>query len=102
MVIFFYYSKISYNTYKHIFLYSDEAIKDMSHLSNIIYAVCELAGDELYEYDYNDISPWWQYVRELLLECCKSLSVVVAMTCKAIAQKFRRNLKKVFYLNTRE
>ncbi|XP_075152474.1 rab3 GTPase activating protein isoform X2 [Haematobia irritans] len=78
------------------FLYKncDEVIADMSRLAEMIKAICELAGDVVNDYAYNAISPWWQYVRELLLNSPKSLGLLVAIVCKTVAISLRREFKE--------
>lgn len=72
----------------------------MSHLAAMIKSICELAGDVATNYAYNSISPWWQFVRELLLESQKSLSLLVAIVCKTVAANLRRDFKEVFVYRT--
>lgn len=75
--------------------HSDEVISDMSRLAEMIKAICELAGDVVNDYDYNAISSWWQYVRELLLDSPKSLGLLVAIVCKTVAISLRHEFKEV-------
>lgn len=80
------------------FLYlSDEVVDDMSRLAAMVKTICDLAGDVVNNYAYNSISPWWQYVRELLLESNKSLSLLVAIVCKTVATNLRKEFKEVKY-----
>ncbi|XP_061394474.1 rab3 GTPase-activating protein non-catalytic subunit [Musca vetustissima] len=72
----------------------DEVIADMSRLAEMIKAICQLAGDVVNNYAYNAISPWWQYVRELLLDSPKSLGLLVAIVCKTVAVSLRREFKE--------
>ncbi|KAI9576821.1 hypothetical protein GQX74_005701 [Glossina fuscipes] len=37
----------------------DQIIENVSHLKDIIRAICEVAGDVVNDYAYNPISPWW-------------------------------------------
>lgn len=67
----------------------------MSRLAEMIKAICQLAGDVVNNYAYNAISPWWQYVRELLLDSPKSLGLLVAIVCKTVAVSLRREFKEV-------
>ncbi|KNC27812.1 Rab3 GTPase-activating protein regulatory subunit [Lucilia cuprina] len=71
----------------------DEVVDDMSRLAAMITSICDLAGDVVNNYAYNSISPWWQYVRELLLESHKSLGLLVAIVCKTVATNLRREFK---------
>lgn len=73
----------------------------MSRLAAMIESICDLAGDVVNNYTYNSISPWWQYVREILLESHKSLGLLVAIVCKTVASNLRKNFKEVlkFFLD---
>lgn len=82
-----------------IFYLSDEVVNDMSRLAAMIISICDLAGDVVNDYAYNSISPWWQYVRELLLECHKSLGLLVAIVCKTVASNLRKEFKEVNLIN---
>ena len=63
----------------------------------MVKAICEIA-DQVNNYAYNSISPWWQHVREILLECPKTLGVLVAIVCKTVAVNFR-NFDEVILAN---
>ncbi|XP_037958048.1 rab3 GTPase-activating protein regulatory subunit [Teleopsis dalmanni] len=72
----------------------DEVIADMSRLAAMVRAICEMAGDRVNKHAYNAISPWWQEVREMLLESPKSLGIMVAIVCKTVANILRRNCRE--------
>uniref|UniRef100_A0A1B0G281 Rab3 GTPase-activating protein regulatory subunit n=1 Tax=Glossina morsitans morsitans TaxID=37546 RepID=A0A1B0G281_GLOMM len=78
------------------FLYknTDQIIEDMSRLGATIRAICEVAGDVVNDYAYNAISPWWQKVRELLLQSSKSIGLLVAIVCKTVAKDLRQDYKE--------
>ncbi|XP_055855736.1 rab3 GTPase-activating protein non-catalytic subunit [Episyrphus balteatus] len=69
----------------------EEIINDMMHLGTIVHAICDLAGDKVKSFTYNSICPWWQAVRELLLESPRSLSLMVAIVCRTVAKTIRRS-----------
>uniref|UniRef100_A0A0A1WZV5 Rab3 GTPase-activating protein regulatory subunit n=1 Tax=Zeugodacus cucurbitae TaxID=28588 RepID=A0A0A1WZV5_ZEUCU len=72
----------------------DEVIADMSRLAAMIKAICEVAGDRVNDYAYNEISQWWQDIREILLECPKSFGLLAAIVCKSVAAKLRRGYRE--------
>ncbi|XP_002069254.2 rab3 GTPase-activating protein regulatory subunit [Drosophila willistoni] len=72
----------------------DEVVEDMSATYQMIYIICELAGDSLNDYAYNAISPWWQEVRELLLESKQFSGLLVAIVCKIVATDFWRSRRE--------
>lgn len=67
----------------------------MSRLAGMIKAICEVAGDRVNDYVYNEISQWWQDIREILLECPKSFGLLAAIVCKSVAAKLRRGYREV-------
>lgn len=69
----------------------EEVLNDMMHLGTIVHAICDLAGDKVKNFDYNSICPWWQAVRELLLESPRSLSLLVAIVCRTVSKSIRRS-----------
>lgn len=75
--------------------FSDEVLTDMSRLAAMIRSICDLAGERVNEHAYNTISPWWQAVREILLESPKSLGLLVAIVCKNVAANYRRCQQEV-------
>lgn len=75
-----------------ILLYSsDEVVEDMSRIAAMVRTICELAGEEIHDYAYNAISPWWQQVRELLLESKQFSGLLVAIVCKTVATQLWRS-----------
>ncbi|XP_017152440.1 rab3 GTPase-activating protein regulatory subunit [Drosophila miranda] len=72
----------------------DEVVEDMSRIAAMVQTICELAGDHIHDYAYNAISPWWQEVREQLLESKQFSGLLVAIVCKTVATNLWRNRKE--------
>ncbi|KAL5279820.1 RAB3GAP2 family protein [Megaselia abdita] len=74
------------------FMYSDknEVLKPMTRLGKVIKVICDLAGDKVL-YNYDEICDWWQFIREMVLECpCALRGLVFAIVCKHVSVKFLR------------
>lgn len=55
---------------------------------SVLYYIC-IVTKEAVKITYNEISPWWQSVRDTLVEMsCPLRSMIVAMACKAVARIF--------------
>ncbi|KAH8260306.1 hypothetical protein KR026_009269 [Drosophila bipectinata] len=72
----------------------DEVVEDMSRIAAMVQTICELAGDHIHDYAYNKISPWWQEVRELLLESKQFSGLLVAIVCKTVATNLWRSRRE--------
>ncbi|XP_052851167.1 rab3 GTPase-activating protein non-catalytic subunit [Drosophila gunungcola] len=72
----------------------DEVVDDMSRIAAMVQTVCDLAGEHIHDYAYNAISPWWQEVRELLLESKQFSGLLVAIVCKTVASNLWRSRKE--------
>ncbi|XP_016977703.1 rab3 GTPase-activating protein regulatory subunit [Drosophila rhopaloa] len=72
----------------------DEVVDDMSRIAAMVQTICDLAGDHIHDYAYNAISPWWQEVRELLLESKQFSGLLVAIVCKTVASNLWRSRKE--------
>ncbi|XP_033156235.1 rab3 GTPase-activating protein regulatory subunit [Drosophila mauritiana] len=72
----------------------DEVVEDMSRIAAMVQTICDLAGEHIHDYAYNAISPWWQEVRELLLESKQFSGLLVAIVCKTVATNLWRNRKE--------
>lgn len=63
------------------------------HLNNfvsIFNQICELDRENV-QYMYNSLSPWWQEIREILLESPSVLkSLLAAMMCRDISIQYRQ------------
>lgn len=54
----------------------------------VLYYLCN-ATDEATHIAYNEISPWWQGIRDILVDMsCPLRSMIVAMACKAVSKMF--------------
>lgn len=54
----------------------------------VLYYVCNVT-DEATHIAYNEISPWWQAIRDILVDMpCPLRSMIVAMSCKAVSRIF--------------
>lgn len=63
-------------------------IEIVEKLIEVLYYLCK-GNEEACHVSYNDISPWWQGVRDMLVEMrCPLRSMIVAMACKAVASLF--------------
>ncbi|EDX04770.1 GD22135 [Drosophila simulans] len=72
----------------------DEVVEDMSRIAAMVQTICDLDGEHIHDYAYNAISPWWQEVRELLLESKQFSGLLVAIVCKTVATNLWRNRKE--------
>lgn len=72
----------------------------MSRIAAMVQTICELAGDHIHDYAYNKISPWWQEVRELLLESKQFSGLLVAIVCKTVASNLWRSRREVIGLTS--
>ncbi|KAH8298206.1 hypothetical protein KR018_011009 [Drosophila ironensis] len=72
----------------------DEVVEDMSRIAAMVQTICELAGDHIHDYAYNAISPWWQEVRESLLESKQFSGLLVAIVCKTVASNLWRSRRE--------
>lgn len=53
-----------------------------------LYYICR-ASKEATKINYNEISPWWQSIRDTLVEmACPLRSMIIAMACKAVGKMF--------------
>lgn len=75
--------------------FSDEVVEDMSRIAAMVQTISDLAGEHIHDYAYNAISPWWQEVRELLLESKQFSGLLVAIVCKTVASNLWRSRKEV-------
>ncbi|KAH8281881.1 hypothetical protein KR054_003758 [Drosophila jambulina] len=72
----------------------DEVVEDMSRIAAMVQTICDLAGEHIHDYAYNAISPWWQSVRELLLESKQFSGLLVAIVCKTVASNLWRSRRE--------
>lgn len=57
----------------------------------VLHYIC-LVSEEATKITYNEISPWWQSIRDTLVEMsCPLRSMIVAMACKAVSRIFECN-----------
>lgn len=56
-------------------------------IETLFYLSC--ASEEATQITYNEVSPWWQSIRDILVEMsCPLRSMIVAMACKAVSRIF--------------
>lgn len=66
------------------------SIELIEKLIAVLYYVCNVT-EEATNMIYNDISPWWQNIRDTLVEMpCPLRSMIVAMACKAVGSIFEQ------------
>ncbi|RVE41337.1 hypothetical protein evm_014014 [Chilo suppressalis] len=67
-------------------------IEVIEKIVEILFYVCRV-DDEATDVIYNDVSPWWQYIRDILVDMtCPLRSLIVAMACKAVGRIFESKL----------
>ena len=60
----------------------------MRRLGLIVKAICDLNIDKV-EYKYDEICSWWQFIREIILECpCALRGLVFAIVCKHVSKGY--------------
>lgn len=65
---------------------------DMKKFGEILYEICKLTGFDNICTEYNEISPWWENVREILIESpCPFKGLMAAILCRHIAQRVERD-----------
>ncbi|XP_055370994.1 rab3 GTPase-activating protein non-catalytic subunit isoform X2 [Condylostylus longicornis] len=75
------------------YLKCEEIIEDMARLGIAIQIICDKA-EPVIKYEYNLISPWWQNVREVLLESPSAArGLLAAMVCRNISFAIQKNEK---------
>ncbi|XP_072938596.1 rab3 GTPase-activating protein non-catalytic subunit [Epargyreus clarus] len=63
-------------------------IELIEKLIAVLFYLCD-ASEDATNITYNEISPWWQEIRDMLVDMhCPLRSMVVAMACKAVAKQF--------------
>lgn len=66
-------------------------IELIEKLIEILFYLCKVTDDAV-NINYNHISPWWQSIRDMLVEMrCPLRSMIVAMASKAVASLFEGN-----------
>lgn len=56
----------------------------------MFHQICELDCEKV-QYKYNSLSPWWQEIREILLESPSVFkSLLAAMMCRDISYQYRQ------------
>ncbi|XP_049868218.1 rab3 GTPase-activating protein regulatory subunit [Pectinophora gossypiella] len=57
----------------------------------VLYYLCNVSKEATHIV-YNEMSPWWQNIRDMLVDMpCPLRSMIVAMTCKAVSKIFEIN-----------
>lgn len=63
----------------------------MERFGNTLYEICKSVGFENVYVGYNETSPWWQSVRDYLVDSsCPFRSMVSAQLCRAVALKIEK------------
>lgn len=66
------------------------SIELIEKLIAVLYYLCSVT-EEATNIIYNEISPWWQNIRDMLVDMpCPLRSMIVAMACKAVGKMFER------------
>lgn len=85
---------------KLLFLYwmekpiSDFTFLRMESFGKILLEICDIKGFDNIYMGYSDTSPWWQSIRNLLVDApCPFRSMVTAQICRAVAQKIERDVE---------
>ena len=61
----------------------------------ILYYLCNVI-EEATHIAYNEVSPWWQDIRDVLVEMpCPLRSMIVAMACKAVSKIFENKRQEI-------
>lgn len=65
-------------------------IEMIEKVISVLYYICRVS-DDAKNVRYNEISPWWESIREMLVDMpCPLRSMIVAMVCKAVSRIFER------------
>lgn len=68
--------------------FRNEVIRHLLSFNQIVHTICDL-NRACVEYNYNSLSPWWQNIRETLLEnACVFKSLLAALLCKGLSPIF--------------
>ncbi|XP_032515034.2 rab3 GTPase-activating protein non-catalytic subunit [Danaus plexippus] len=60
----------------------------------LLYYICSVS-DEATNITYNELSPWWEDIRSLLVDLsCPLRSMILAMACKAVSKMFEESSEK--------
>lgn len=63
---------------------------DLGRFTAIVEEICAIAKEKVF-YDYDNLSLWWQNIRETLLESpCALMSLLAAMMCRTHAARYRK------------
>lgn len=67
---------------------ADVSIELIEKFIKVLYYLCSVT-EEATSIAYNEISPWWQDIRDILVDMsCPLRSMIVAMACKAVGKIF--------------
>lgn len=60
----------------------------------VLYYLCSVT-EEATNITYNEVSPWWQSIRDILIDMsCPLKSMIVAMACKSVSKMFEANIER--------
>lgn len=63
------------------------------NFEKVLYELCEIEGFNIISKSYNETSPWWYFIREVLINAsCPFRSMVTAELCRAVAIQIEKQV----------
>lgn len=77
---------------------SHEVIHHLISFTHIVQTICDL-DRACAEHQYSALSPWWQSIREMLLQCSNVFkSLLAALLCRDLSVLYRqKDVRRKFY-----